>query len=62
MHDLTLAHLIHQDREREIARDQRAAAVRKALSRESHETFIPSERPTRITHPLRPASDGGRMR
>ncbi len=58
MHDLELARLIHLDREREMARDRRARAAREANSVGAEETFVPNERPTRITHPLRPATSG----
>ena len=58
MHDLDLARLIHLDRERENARDRRARAFREARMPGAEETFVPSERPTRISHPLRPASSG----
>ncbi len=65
MHDLTLARLIHEERQREIERNLRSRAAREALRPCAEETYVPPERPTRITHPgmshpLRPASSGGR--
>lgn len=55
MHDLDLARLIHADREREIARDLRAHAARRAKADLDAETFVPepSARPGRLTHALR---------
>ena len=55
MHDLDLARLIHADREREIARDRRAHAARRAQQDDRNETFVPepSTRPGRLTHALR---------
>lgn len=41
MHDLILARLIQEDREREIVRDQRARAAREAQSTCVRDGFIP---------------------
>jgi len=59
MHDLNLARLTHEDRQREIARNLRARAVRRALEPCGTDVYVPPERPTRSTHPLRRASAGG---
>jgi hypothetical protein len=40
MHDLELARLIHADRERELARDQRVRAFRTA-QKATGDTFVP---------------------
>jgi hypothetical protein len=62
MYDLTLARLIHEERQREIARNVRARAARRALEPCETDVYVPPERPTRIAHPLRPASAGGPLR
>jgi hypothetical protein len=60
MHDLILARLIHEEREREIARDLRARAAREALEGCRRDVFVPSARETRRTPGFRPSPAGGR--
>lgn len=54
MHDLELARLIHADREREIARDQRVHAFRRA-QKAAGDAFVPPppERATTLAGALR---------
>ncbi len=54
MHDLELARLIHEDREREIARNLRVYAVRVA-QKDRDGAFVPG-------HPTRPATLAGALR
>ncbi len=54
MHDLELARLIHEDREREIARNLRVHAVR-AAQKDRDGAFVPG-------HPARPVTLAGALR
>ena len=55
MHDLELARLIHEDREREVAHDLRVRAWRQARDAHGDDAFVPppADQPARINHALR---------
>ena len=55
MNNLELARLIHADRERELARDLRVRAWRKARGPQGDDAFVPppADQPARISHALR---------
>ena len=55
MYDFDLARLIQADRERDIARDLRAHALREARADQQGETFVPepTSRPARLSHAVR---------
>ena len=55
IYDFDLARLIQADRERDIARDLRAHALRQARADLEGEAFVPepSSRPGRLSHPVR---------
>jgi hypothetical protein len=57
--DLTLARLLHEDREREIAARHRLRAIRAAAESCTRDTFIPAPPKPAPSHPLRPASTSG---
>lgn len=48
MRDLILAQLIHEDRQREIARDLRVRAMREAREGCRQDTFVPPAEPRRV--------------
>ena len=59
MYDFDLARLIQADRERDLARDLRAHALRQARADLAGETFVPepSGRPGRLSHAIRLITD-----